>query len=259
MPLAEVPDPVFSQGLAGQGFALDPLDNQLRAPCSGEVVQLHRCLHALTLKREDGLEVLMHVGIDSVQLGGQGFQPRVALGDRVQTGQLLLEFDVDLVAQRCRSLITVVLIPENPSLQKVSAPTGQVEQGQAWMRLQLQGESAASVVEEGRPEQPGNWLVLPNPSGMHARPAARLIGLVKELPGQVWLECQRDSSLTRATARSLVSILGLGLERDARVRVVHTDLSESQLRRLEDEISSGLGDDLSAPVVAVSAATPEPV
>lgn len=256
MPLAEVPDPVFSQGLAGQGFALDPLDNQLRAPCSGEVVQLHRCLHALTLKREDGLEVLMHVGIDSVQLGGQGFQPRVALGDRVQTGQLLLEFDVDLVAQRCRSLITVVLIPENPSLQKVSAPTGQVEQGQAWMRLQLQGESAASVVEEGRPEQPGNWLVLPNPSGMHARPAARLIGLVKELPGQVWLECQRDNSLTRATARSLVSILGLGLERDARVRVVHTDLSESQLRRLEDEISSGLGDDLSAPVVAVSAAPP---
>jgi phosphocarrier protein FPr len=240
---------VFSQGLAGPGYAIDPTGTVLQAPCAGEVVQLHRCLHAVTLRRNDGLEVLMHVGIDTVKLGGKGFVARVKVGDRVESGAPLLEFDADLIATQCLSLITVVVIPENPAVQSVHGQVGQVTSGKAWLTVSLQGGGHA---EEAcaRPEQVGEWLELPNPSGMHARPAARLLALLKELPGPVWLECPRG----RASARSLVGILGLGLGPKERVRLIYTDLSSAQVKKIEAEIGAGLGDDLSAPAPA----SPEP-
>jgi glucose-specific phosphotransferase system IIA component len=75
-PLERVPDPVFSQKLAGDGISIDPTDNILRAPCPGEIVQQHAAGHAVTLKTAGDLEVLMHVGIDTVALKGKGFTPR---------------------------------------------------------------------------------------------------------------------------------------------------------------------------------------
>lgn len=260
LPLSEVPDPVFSQGLAGLGYAIDPTVSVLQAPCAGEVVQLHRCLHALTVRRSDGLEVLMHVGIDTVKLNGQGFKPRVKVGDQVEAGAPLLEFDSDLIATRCRSLITVVVIPENPSVTGVKAREGKVTQGSDWLQIEVKQPDLAAPLynaaqETGKmsAQKAGGWLQLPNPSGMHARPAARLLTLVKELPGDIFLEKRSG----RASARSLVGILGLGLGPQEEVRLVHTHLTEEQLQKLEGEILSGLGDDLSA--VPVVATAPAPV
>ncbi|MBT9583097.1 phosphoenolpyruvate--protein phosphotransferase [bacterium] len=251
LPLSEVPDPVFSQGLAGPGFAIDPTESRLQSPCAGEVVQLHRCLHAVTVRRGDGLEVLMHVGIDTVKLGGQGFVARVKVGDLVEVGTPLLEFDSDLIATQCCSLITVVVIPENSAVRFVQGKEGCIAAGQDWLTVHTQASHDAGPIE-AKPEQAGEWLELPNPSGMHARPAARLLGLVKDLSGQVWLESERG----RSSARSLVGILGLGLGPKDRVRVVHTDLSPGQLQQLQQEIAAGLGDDLSAPVAEGPQAAP---
>lgn len=260
LPLSEVPDPVFSQGLAGPGYAIDPTVSVLKAPCAGEVVQLHRCLHALTVRRADGLEVLMHVGIDTVKLNGQGFKPRVKVGDHVEAGAPLLEFDSDLIATRCRSLITVVVIPENPAVTGVSASEGKVSQGSDWLKVEVtKPDLGAPLYNAGQDtgkmaaEKTGRWLELPNPSGMHARPAAQLLALVKDLPGNLWLEKRGG----RASARSLVGILGLGLGPQDEVRLVHTHLTDEQLQKLEREILAGLGDDLSAlPVSAVAPAPP---
>ena len=109
-PLERVPDPVFSQKLAGDGISIDPTDNILRAPCPGEIVQQHAAGHAVTLKTAGDLEVLMHVGIDTVTLKGKGFTPRVKIGDRVDTGAALIEFDLDYVATNAKSLLTEVII-----------------------------------------------------------------------------------------------------------------------------------------------------
>ncbi|MFN8607398.1 MAG: phosphoenolpyruvate--protein phosphotransferase [Vulcanimicrobiota bacterium] len=259
MPLSEVPDPVFSQGLAGPGYAIDPVVSLLKSPCAGEVVQLHRSLHAVTIRREDGVEVLMHVGIDTVKLNGQGFKARVKVGDRVEAGTELLEFDSDLIATRCRSLITVVVIPENPAVTSVQAEEGKVLQGADWLRLELKAESdCGRQASQKKAEQAGRWLVLPNPSGMHARPAAQLLALVKGWPGDIWLESRRG----RASARSLVGILGLGLGPQEEVRLVHTDLRSEQLDKLESEVLAGLGDDLTqcpAEPVAPGTVANEPV
>ena len=83
-PLERVPDPVFSQKLAGDGISIDPTDNILRAPCPGEIVQQHAAGHAVTLKTAGDIEVLMHVGIDTVTLKGKGFTPQGK--DRRQSG-----------------------------------------------------------------------------------------------------------------------------------------------------------------------------
>ena len=76
-PLERVPDPVFAQKLVGDGLSIDPTDSIVLAPCDGEVIALHAAGHAVTLRTNEGLELLIHVGIDTVTLKGEGFQPRV--------------------------------------------------------------------------------------------------------------------------------------------------------------------------------------
>src|SRR3974390_2389486 len=93
-PLERVPDPVFAQKMVGDGLSIDPTDSTLIAGCDGEVVSVHAAGHALTLRTAEGLEILMHIGIDTVELKGEGFQPRVKPGDKVRAGATLIEFDL---------------------------------------------------------------------------------------------------------------------------------------------------------------------
>ena len=123
-PLERVPDPVFSQKLAGDGISIDPTDNILRAPCPGEIVQQHAAGHAVTLKTAGDIEVLMHVGIDTVTLKGKGFTPRVKIGDKVDTGAALIEFDLDYVATNAKSLLTEVIISNGERVTNTVYGTG---------------------------------------------------------------------------------------------------------------------------------------
>src|SRR6188472_304185 len=91
-PLERIPDPVFAQKLVGDGLSIDPTDATLRAPCAGEVMQLHPACHALTLRTAGGAEVMMHIGIDTVALRGAGFTARVKVGDKVEAGMPLIDF-----------------------------------------------------------------------------------------------------------------------------------------------------------------------
>ena len=90
LPLEQVPDPVFSQKMVGDGLAIDPLSQVLTAPCPGTVTQLHHAGHAVTLTTAEGIEILMHIGLDTVALKGLGFEPRVTLGQKVALGDALI-------------------------------------------------------------------------------------------------------------------------------------------------------------------------
>src|SRR6188508_3291673 len=96
-PLERVPDPVFAQKMVGDGISIDPTDSVLLAPCDGEVVALHAAGHAVTLRTPDGAEILLHIGIDTVALKGEGFRPQVKRGDKVKAGTPLIEFDLDFL------------------------------------------------------------------------------------------------------------------------------------------------------------------
>jgi PTS system beta-glucosides-specific IIC component len=93
--LAEVNDDVFSKKILGEGVAVNPSEGSIYAPCDGEVVMLFDTKHTLALRADNGAEVLFHIGIDTVQLNGKHFDPKVKVGDRVKTDDLLMKFDLE--------------------------------------------------------------------------------------------------------------------------------------------------------------------
>src|SRR5262245_63936921 len=109
-PLERVPDPVFAQKMVGDGLSIDPADAVLVAACDGEVISLHAAGHAVSVRTAEGMELLMHIGIDTVTLKGEGFRPRVKAGDKIRAGTPLIEFDLDFLATRAKSLLTQIVI-----------------------------------------------------------------------------------------------------------------------------------------------------
>lgn len=117
MPLTEVEDQVFTQGLMGDGFAVELKDGQVLAPFSGEVVMTFPTKHAYGLRREDGLEVLIHIGMDTVQLNGEGFESYVQQGDQVVQGQVLAKVDIDYVLSQGKSVVSPVVFTSGQHIE----------------------------------------------------------------------------------------------------------------------------------------------
>ena len=110
IPLEQVPDDVFSQKLLGEGIAIEPSDGKIYAPVDGKVVSVAETRHAYGLQTEEGMEILIHVGLDSVSLKGEGFISHVSIGDQVRAGELIAEADLALLEQKNIPTITPVLI-----------------------------------------------------------------------------------------------------------------------------------------------------
>ena len=116
MELSEVKDKVFSQGIMGNGFAVELTSGTVRAPFSGEVTVVFPTGHAIGMKRADGLEVLIHIGMDTVQLNGKGFSLKVKQGDYVSAGDVLVEVDLDYIKSEGKSLVSPVVFPNGQAV-----------------------------------------------------------------------------------------------------------------------------------------------
>ena len=121
VPIEQVPDPVFAQKMVGEGISIDPLGNTLVAPCDGEVVHIHPAAHALTVRSAEGLEVLTHIGLDTVHMKGEGFTVLVKVGDQVRAGDELITFDLDAVATNAKSVLTQMVIANSDLLADFAA------------------------------------------------------------------------------------------------------------------------------------------
>ncbi|WP_017902446.1 phosphoenolpyruvate--protein phosphotransferase [Pseudomonas asplenii] len=207
LPLERVPDPVFSGRLIGDGVCIDPTSGVLCAPLSGVVSNIQDSGHAISITDEDGVQVLMHIGLDTVNLAGKGFTARVVEGERVEAGQTLIEFDADYLALHARSLLTLVLVVSGEPFSVLADTV--VDSGQPLLRLGLRAPPNG-VTQPELEEQEGEALfsrplTLPNANGLHARPAAVLAQAAKGFSASVQLH-KRQSS---ANAKSLVAIMGL--------------------------------------------------
>lgn len=107
--IEDVPDQVFSQKLVGDGFAIEPSVGKVYAPVDGEIINLFPTKHAIGIEANDGLEILIHLGIDTVELKGEGFIAHVNKGDKIKKGQLLLEVDIEYVKNSGKSMITPII------------------------------------------------------------------------------------------------------------------------------------------------------
>lgn len=110
VPLESIEDQVFASGLMGKGLALIPSEGVLKSPIDGEVIALFPTGHAIGLKSDSGVELLIHIGMDTVQLEGRGFTTKVMVGEQIQKGQVLIEFEQELIHSEGYSLVTPILV-----------------------------------------------------------------------------------------------------------------------------------------------------
>lgn len=108
--IEDVPDQVFSQKMIGDGIAIEPSEGIVVAPIDGEIVQIFPTNHAVGIRGKDGLEILIHIGMDTVAMAGEGFKGHVVQGDQVTAGDKLVSFDLNLIREKAESIISPVVI-----------------------------------------------------------------------------------------------------------------------------------------------------
>jgi len=254
-PLERVPDPVFAQKLVGDGVSIDPTDAVLLAGCDGEVVSLPATGHAVTLRTREGIEVLMHVGIDTVTMKGAGFHPRVKPGDTVHAGDPLIAFDLDFLATHTKSLLTQVVIANSDRVVSCERAGGCVSAGKdILLTVTLKSDGAAppaaetvAVISEA--------IVIPNASGLHARPAAVLANLAKSFASTITLQMGDR----QVNARSITAIMALDVPRGAKVQVVARGVdARAAVEKLARVLADGCGDEgcVPAPAPATTMTSP---
>jgi multiphosphoryl transfer protein len=208
-PLDEVPDAVFAQRMLGDGIAIDPTSETLHAPCAGEVISIAAGKHAIAIRSQAGLEILMHVGIDTVNLAGRGFEPLVEVGRTVQIGEALLRFDLEALAAQAKSLITPLVITNGEDFEIIRCELNRlVHVGDELMELRARPRASSSTLSSLTTEVTERFSIELE-HGLHARPAAMVANCAKQLAVEIRIEAHGRS----ANAASAVSIMALGIKR----------------------------------------------
>lgn len=217
-PIDEVPDAVFAASMLGPGVAIDPTSQTLHAPCDGEVMTIASGKHAIAIRSPEGVEVLMHIGIDTVELGGAGFEPVVQVGQRVTRGEVLLRFDLEALAQTAKSLITPMVITNADGFEiDFHAIDRVVQLGDAL--FQIREKTTHSIADRSGVadlDQIRERITIRNEHGLHARPAATITNCAKQFSAQVVIEANGRS----ANAVSALAIMGLGVKRGDEITLV---------------------------------------
>lgn len=117
--ITEVPDPVFAQKMMGDGFAIIPEDGKLISPVAGEIIQVFPTKHAFGVKAGE-VELLIHVGLETVSMKGEGFDVKVSAGDRVEVGQTLLTYDLELVKEKAKDIITPCVVTNMDAVEGIN-------------------------------------------------------------------------------------------------------------------------------------------
>jgi phosphocarrier protein len=246
--LAKVPDAVFASGAMGDGIAIDPLNDTLYSPCAGEIIHVARTGHALTVRADNGAEILLHLGLDTVELNGEGFSMLVKEGTRVSNGQPLLRYDLDKVGQQCKSLVSLLILTNSQDFQVRPITLRAVKVGEPLLHIIARNSSAATAEAVGGPEVQGQVLVA-HRGGLHARPAALIRQTAQGFKSQSQLHFAGKS----APCNSLIGLMGLAIGEQDEVHVsCQGPDAEAALQALLNALATALPDDhhAAAPVSA---------
>ena len=124
VPMSEVSDPTFSQEILGKGAAIIPSEGKIVAPADGLVTMVFDTKHAVSLTTEFGAELIIHIGLDTVQLNGEHYTAHVSAGDKVKKGQLLIEFDLEKIKEAGYDVVTPVIVCNTPDFPSISCLNG---------------------------------------------------------------------------------------------------------------------------------------
>ncbi|WP_353855457.1 PTS glucose transporter subunit IIA [Bacillus sp. Bos-x628] len=127
MDMTDVPDPVFSQKMMGDGVAVKPSNGEIVSPVEGEIIQLFHTKHAIGIRTLSGLELLIHIGLETVGLNGEGFKAHMKEGDKVKIGDPLMSCDLDLIEEKAASTVTPIVIMNGDMIERLDKePKGTV-------------------------------------------------------------------------------------------------------------------------------------
>ncbi|ROM72344.1 phosphoenolpyruvate--protein phosphotransferase [Pseudomonas brassicacearum] len=213
--LANVPDAVFASGAMGDGIAIDPLNDTLYAPCDGEVIHVARTGHAVTLRADNGAELLLHLGLDTVELQGDGFSMLVKEGARVSNGQPLLRYDVDKVALRCKSLVSLLVITNGEHFQARPITLKGVKVGEPLLHILAKAPGDTRHVDQAIGSEVFGQVRIAHRGGLHARPAALIRQTAQGFKSRSHLHFQGKS----ASCDSVMGMMGLAITEQAQVHV----------------------------------------
>lgn len=124
IPLSQVPDPVFAEKMAGDGIAIDSTGDIFVSPCDGELSLVFKTKHAFAISLDNGVELLVHIGLETVALNGEGFEQLVEQGTKVKAGTPIIKINRDLIVSKGISLITPILITNQDILKSLDAKDG---------------------------------------------------------------------------------------------------------------------------------------
>lgn len=250
MDLSLVPDPVFAEKMVGDGFAIDPLENILYAPIDGIVKTIHRAKHAISIESPFGFEILMHVGLETVMLNGEGFEVFVEEGQQVKIGDKLSEFDMGFVSERVVAMLTPVLVTDveekSISLEFIfKTNEGIIKAGEEAFSVSLSNHNSVNN-ENNQVTFLSNLIVIPNAHGIHARPAAQLSAISRKFVDNEITMIKGEKS---ANAKSVVSLLSLGVQYQDQVKLmIKGDNSDVVIAELVNCLTS-MHDDEDATIV----------
>ncbi|MDD0971469.1 MULTISPECIES: phosphoenolpyruvate--protein phosphotransferase [Pseudomonas] len=246
--LAKVPDAVFASGAMGDGIAIDPLNDTLYSPCAGVVIHVARTGHALTVRADNGAELLLHLGLDTVELQGEGFSMLVKEGARVSNGQPLLRYDLDKVGRQCKSLVSLLILTNSQDFQARPITLKTVKVGEPLLHIVARHSAAANTEELGGPEVHGHVQVA-HRGGLHARPAALIRQTAQGFKSQSQLHFAGKS----APCNSLIGLMGLAVGEQDEVQVsCQGPDAQAALQALLTALATALPEDhhAAAPVAA---------
>ncbi|MGZ9704996.1 phosphoenolpyruvate--protein phosphotransferase [Pseudomonas sp. GNP013] len=213
--LGDVPDDVFASGAMGDGIAIDPLNDCLHAPCDGVIIHVARTGHALTIRAANGAELLMHLGIDTVELGGEGFELLVEHGAQVSNGQALVRFDLDRIARRCKSLVSPIILTNSERFELTPRSLKTVKVGEPLMQVTVRSAACVQTAVDNSTVEASARVRVTHRGGLHARPAALIRKTAQGFSSQAQLHFAGKS----AACDSLIGLMGLGIGEGDEVRV----------------------------------------
>lgn len=135
--ITEIPDEVFSTKMLGNGIGFESTEGVLYAPVDGEILQVFPTKHALILKTKEGIEILLHIGIDTVEMKGEGFETFTQKGQQVKAGDKLLSFDNDLIKAKAKSNLSVLVLTDNEIMESVKFNLGTVDKNNEVITIKL--------------------------------------------------------------------------------------------------------------------------
>jgi phosphoenolpyruvate-protein phosphotransferase len=209
--LSQVPDPVFSEKMVGDGFAIDPLEDTLYSPVQGIVKNISKTKHAITIETEKGINVIIHFGLESIVLDGRGIEIFVKKNNVVGIKNALMKFDISYISPKIKSFITPIIISDYKGIALKQNTPGIFERHSKVLSVdnlnKIDVFSKNDAIDDTA-KQAEQKVIINNLHGIHARPAAKIAKAAKAYKSFITINDKHK----KANAKSLIDIMSLGLK-----------------------------------------------